>query len=462
MREAQAAAPRGVLTTRMVGKRRRPAVSSGVARLALGFGAILLAGTLILTTPLASEEGHWVNVKDALFTAVSAICVTGLTVVDTPTHWSALGEVVILVLIQVGGLGYMVGTTVVMWALGRQIGIRDRNMLRLYYGAPSLHETFSFARSVALFTFIAEGAGAIVLWGAFRAEGVPPNRAAWWGLFHSVSAFNNAGFSLTGRDMMPYHGNPVILGTLIVLIFLGGIGFLPVVNLMRRRSFGRLPLDNKLIYLTSAALLALGMLFTAAVEWRNDGTLGALPPVERPLVALFQSTSARTAGFSAIDMSQLHDQTKFATIGLMFIGAAAGSTGGGLKVGAFSLLFAVMVATIRGNDEVAAFRKRVPQAVIQQATTLALYHVALLFAFGLALTFTVDRPFIDVLFEAQSAISTVGLSTAGTVNFGADGHLILILAMLAGRFSPVMLVLYMTRPHRKVPYHHPVDSVRLS
>jgi trk system potassium uptake protein TrkH len=161
-------------------------------------------------------------------------------------------------------------------------------------------------------------------------------------------------------------------------------------------------------------------------------------------------------------MSQLHDQTKFATIGLMFIGAAAGSTGGGLKVGAFSLLFAVMVATIRGNDEVAAFRKRVPQAVIQQATTLALYHVALLFAFGLALTFTVDRPFIDVLFEAQSAISTVGLSTAGTVNFGADGHLILILAMLAGRFSPVMLVLYMTRPHRKVPYHHPVDSVRLS
>lgn len=462
MREAPAEAPHGILTTRMVGQRRRPAVSSGVARLAVGFGLILLVGTLILCTPAASESRTWVHPKDALFTAVSAICVTGLTVVDTPTHWSALGEVVILLLIQVGGLGYMVGTTVVMWALGRQIGIRDRNMLRLYYGAPSMHETFSFARSVAVFTFVAEAAGAVILWGAFRGEGVPSGQAAWWGIFHSVSAFNNAGFSLTGRDMTPYTGNPVILGTLIVLIVLGGIGFLPVVNLMRRRSFARLPLDNKLIYITSGVLLVSGMLFTAAVEWNNQRTLGALDPVERPLVALFQSTSARTAGFSAIDMSGLHDQTKLATIGLMFVGAAAGSTGGGLKVGAFSLLFAVMVATIRGADEVSAFRKRIPQAVIQQATTLALYHVALLFGFGLALTFTVDRPFIDILFEAQSAISTVGLSTAGTVNFGADGHLVLILAMLAGRFSPVMLVLYMTRPRRKVPYHHPIDSVRLS
>lgn len=454
--------PRGILTTRMEGRRRRPMVGSGVAQLALGFGAILLAGTLVLMTPLASEGDGWVHWKDALFTAVSAICVTGLTIVDTPTHWSMLGEVVILVLIQIGGLGYMVGTTVVMWALGRRIGIRDRNMLRLYYGAPSMQETFSFARAVALFTLVAEGIGAIVLWGAFRAEGVAPNQAAWWGLFHSVSAFNNAGFSLTGQDMTPYTDNPVILGTLAILIVMGGLGFLPIINLMKRRSFGRLPLDNKLIFATSGALLVAGMLFTAVVEWNNERTLGGLPAIERPGVALFQSVSARTAGFSAIDMSGLHDQTKLATIGLMFIGTAAGSTGGGLKVGAFSLLFAVMVATIRGQDEVSAFRKRIPQAVIQQATTLALYHVALLFAFGLALTFTTDRPFIDVLFEAQSAISTVGLSTAGTVGFGADGHLVLILAMLAGRFSPVMLVLYMTRQRKRVTYHHPIDSVRLS
>ncbi|GIW12584.1 MAG: hypothetical protein KatS3mg062_0023 [Tepidiforma sp.] len=345
----------------------------------------------------------------------------------------------------------MVGTTVVMWALGRRIGIRDRNMLRLYYGAPSMHETFSFARSVAMFTFLSEAVGALVLWGAFRAEGVSSGTAAWWGIFHAVSAFNNAGFSLTGRDMLPYAGNPVILCTLMLLIILGGIGFLPIITLLRRRSFNRLPLDNKLIFATSGVLLSAGMLFTAAVEWKNDQTLGSISPAERPLVALFQSTSARTAGFSAIDTSGLHDQTKLATIGLMFVGAAAGSTGGGLKVGAFSLLFAVMVATIRGSDEVSVFRRRIPQAVVQQATTLALYHVALLFGFTLALTFTANRPFIDILFEAQSAISTVGLSTVGTVNLGADGHFVLILAMLAGRFSPVMLVLYMTRPRRKAP-----------
>jgi trk system potassium uptake protein TrkH len=446
----------------MIGKRRPPLVGSGVARLAGGFGIILLTGTLILSTPLASEDGEWVNFQVALFSAVSAICVTGLTIVDTPAHWSMLGEVTILVLIQIGGLGYMVGTTVVMWALGRQIGIRDRNMLRLYYGAPSMQETFSFARSVALFTVIAEGVGAIVLWGAFRAEGVPAGQAAWWGIFHSVSAFNNAGFSLTGQDMMLYADNPVILGTLIVLIFLGGIGFLPVVNLMQRRSFGRLPLDNKLIFATSGCLLAAGMLFTAAMEWNNPRTLGAVEPIERPVVALFQSTSARTAGFSAIDTAGMEDQTKLATIGLMFVGAAAGSTGGGLKVASFALLLAVMISTIRGRDEVSAFRRRIPPMVIRQATTLALYHVALLFGFTLALTITADRAFLDLLFEAQSALSTVGLSTTGTVVLGGDSHVVLMLAMLAGRFSPVMLVLYMTRPRRKEPYHHPVDSVRLS
>jgi trk system potassium uptake protein TrkH len=247
-----------------------------------------------------------------------------------------------------------------------------------------------------------------------------------------------------------------------MLIVLGGIGFIPVVTIMRRRSFTRLPLDNKLILVTTGGLLIAGALFTAADEWNNDRTLGKLDPIERPLVALFQSTSARTAGFSAIDMSGLHDQTKLATIGLMFVGAAAGSTGGGLKVGAFALLFAVMVATIRGSEEVSAFRRRIPPLVIQQATTLALYHVALLFGFTLALTLAANQPFIDLLFEAQSAISTVGLSTAGTVNLGSGAHLVLILAMLAGRFSPVMLVLYMTRPRRKVAYHHPVDSVRLS
>lgn len=462
VRDAQAAVPRGILTTQMVGKRRRPVVGSGIGQLAIGFGLILLAGTLLLSTPIASEERSWVNPKDALFTAVSAICVTGLTVVDTPTHWSAFGEAVILVLIQIGGLGYMVGTTVVMWALGRRIGIRDRNMLRLYYGAPSMHETFSFARGVAVFTFISEALGAVVLWGAFRAEGESSGTAAWWGIFHSVSAFNNAGFSLTGRDMTPYTGNPIILGTLIVLIVLGGIGFIPVVTVMRRRSFTRLPLDNKLILATTAVLLISGAAFTAADEWNNDRTLGSLDPIERPLVALFQSTSARTAGFSAIDLSGMHDQTKLATVGLMFVGAAAGSTGGGLKVGAFALLFAVMVATVRGSEEVSAFRRRIPAAVIQQATTLALYHVALLFGFAFALTMAAERPFIDLVFEAQSAISTVGLSTTGTVSLGSSAHFVLIVAMLAGRFSPVMLVLYMNRPRRKVAYHHPVDSVRLS
>lgn len=426
-----------------------------------GFGLVLLAGFLLLMLPVSSDGGGWTDAKTALFTAVSAICVTGLVVEDTSGHWSNFGEVVVLLLIQVGGLGYMAGTTMVLWALGRRLGLRDRHMLRLYYGAPTLRETLSFARAVALFSLAFEAVGAVALTASFAADGVPFQRAAWWGVFHSVSAFNNAGFSLTGSDMAAYSGEPWILATISLLVIAGGLGFLPLVTWARRRDFERLPLDHKLVFATSAVMLLLGTLFVGVAEWNNDATLGGMPAEERPMAAFFHSANSRSAGMSTVDIGEMQDETKVSTIGLMFVGGAAGSTAGGLKVGAFSLLLFVMLAALRGQPEVSVFSKRVPVELVQQATTLALYYVGILFAFSLLLTMTTDEPFLELVFEAMSALGTVGFSSVGTAAISDAGHVVLIAAMVVGRFGSLMLVLYMTKPRRRVAFRHPVDSVRL-
>lgn len=450
----------GIHTARVGERKKRRAVDSGIAQVAAGFGFVILTGFILLSLPFSSSGGGWGEPREALFTAVSAVCVTGLIVVDTPQHWTLFGEVVVLALIQVGGLGYMVGTTVVLWALGRRLGIRDRNMLRQYYGAPSMGETLNFARAVGLFTLAFEATGMVILTAVRYSQGDSLGDAAWWGLFHAVSAFNNAGFALSPITLAGESGNTVVVLTMVVLILAGSLGFLPVMALLRWRSFSRLALDHKLVLTTAAAMLVLGTLFVTALEWNNEATVGGHSTAEKPLAGLFH-TANRTSGFSAFDVGAMSDETKLVTIGLMFVGGAAGSTAGGLKLGAFSLLLALMITTLKGEQHVSVFRRRVPQLVVQQATTLALFYVGLIFGFSVLLTLTTDQPFIDVIFEAVSALCTVGFSAAGTLAFGSVGHVILIAAMLIGRFSPLMLVLYMTKPRRQVDYRHPTDSVRL-
>lgn len=454
------AAATGILSQRMAMRPRLRGPGSGISQVAAGFGAVVVVGTLLLMLPFASDSGEWVSPRTAFFTATSAVCVTGLIVADTHVHWSGFGHVVVLVLIQVGGLGYMLGTSVVFWVVGRQMGLRDRNMVRLYYGAPSMAETFSFAKAVGLFSLVFEVAGIAVLSAAFMLDGTPPGKSLWWGVFHSISAFNNAGFSVTGSDMTPYAANPLILLTLTVLILAGAVGFLPIATFMRRRSFRRLPLDSKLIFVTSGCVLVAGAIFVGVAEWRNDDTLGGMEVRHRPVAALFHSVN-RTAGFSVVDVGAMTDESKVSTMGLMFVGGAAGSAAGGLKVAAFSLLLAMMVATLRGREVVTAFGRRIPPLVIQQATTLALYYVAMVFVCTIALTVTSDLEFVDVVFEAVSAVGTVGFSAGGTLSFGGAGHAVLIVAMLFGRFSPLLLILYMSQPRRKLRYHHPSDSLRL-
>lgn len=453
----------GTFTMSLSRPRPARALGSGWTRIGAGFALIIAAGTVLLMLPFAHEGGESTSFMDALFTAVSAVCVTGLVVVETQEHWSFFGEAVILVLLQVGGLGYMVGTSMVLWVLGRRLSVRDTHMLRLYYGAPTAGEAIAFALRVVKFALAFEAVGIAILWVAFVRADVSAAESAWWAVFHSLSAFNNAGFAITGADMVPYAADPLLLGTISILVIAGGIGAVPFFAVARRRSLRNLPLDANLIFITTIVLLVLGTGYIAIAEWSNPATLGAIAEGDRPMLAFFQATMPRTAGFSAIDTGALRDETKFLQVGLMFIGGAAGSTAGGIKVGAFSVLFVGMVATLRGRNEIVGFHRTIPPMVIRQALTLGLLMVAATFALTTVLLVAAgdEFRFIDVVFEAQSALSTVGLSGGITAEFNGFGKAALIAGMIIGRFGPLLLVLEMTRTRRRPPMRRPEDSIRL-
>lgn len=438
---------------------RRP--GSGAFTVVGGFGAILLIGTILLTLPISTESGDWAHPYDAFFTAVSALCVTGLVVVETQTHWSFWGELWILLLFQAGGLGYMLGTSLALWVMGRRLGLRDTYMLRMYYGAPSMGEAFQFVKRVALFALVFEVTGALVLWVAFVTQGIAPLEAVWWSIFHAVSAFNNAGFNVTGNDLVDFRNDAPVLLTVTTLVVAGGLGAVPVLALVGRRSLRRLPLDAKLIFLTTGALLAVGTGFLMAVEWNNPDTLGSSDVAHRPILAFFQAAVPRTAGFSAIDVVDLNDESKFFEMALMLIGGAAGSTAGGIKVGTFALLFFAIFAAVRGRSEVLALGRRVPPGVILQAVSIVLLGIAVAFLVSLALLSSTDARDIDVLFESLSAVGTVGLSTGVTGDANSFARAVLIVAMILGRFGPLLLVLEMNRPRQQSTFRLPDDSIRM-
>lgn len=452
----------GTYTVTMQRPRRARRVGSGSLQVIAGFGLILLIGTVLLTLPWAAEDRTATHPFDALFTAVSALCVTGLVVFDTQTHWSFFGEAVILLLFQIGGLGYMLGTSLILWLLGRQLGLRDRYMLRRYYGAPSMGETLHFARNIALFAFTFELVGIVALYIAFVSEGVAFDTAVWWSVFHAISAFNNAGFNVTGADLYMFVNDIPVLMIVSTLIVFGGIGAVPMLALQRRRSFRRLPLDSKLIYLTTAGLLVVATVFIMTIEWDNAATLGQADTLHRPFVAFFQAVVPRTAGFSAIDINAMYDESKFFHMTLMLIGGAAGGTAGGIKVGTFIILGFAMVAALRGSQEVRALGRSVPLQVVLQALTITLLAIAVAFVVALWLLVTTDdMAGIDIVFDTLSALGTVGLSTGVTENASRLAQAILIPAMLLGRFGPLLLVLEMTGRRHKSTFRAPEDSIRL-
>ena len=427
-----------------------------------GFASFVLVGGLILTLPAASAAGQWTPLLDALFTATSAVCVTGLVVVDTGTYWSPFGEVIVLVLVQLGGLGYMTSSTLLLLLLRRRASMRERILLREELGKGGLGSVLSLARRVIVLTLVAEVVGALLLTAAFLPILAPP-QAVWWGVFHAVSAFNNAGFDLVGnfRSLVPFNHEASVLLPIAGLLICGGLSFTAIEDLRAWRGFARLTLDSKLVVLTTAALLVLGTLGVLLAERNNVATLGDMPLDQRLLNAFFTGVTPRTAGFNSVDTSAMTENGLFVLIALMFVGGAAGSTAGGIKVQTFSLLFFAIVSTVRGRGEVECFGRRVPTPYLMRAIAVALLALALVFTVAFALTLTEQRRFLDLLFEAFSAFGTVGMSTGLTPDLTSVGRVIVGLTMFAGRLGPLTLVLALTARERQAAYRWPEEGVKI-
>lgn len=442
---------------------RRPPPASLV--LVAGFTAMIALGTIALMLPISSESGAITPFIDALFTATSAVCVTGLVVVDTGTYWSPVGQAAILLLIQAGGFGFMTSSTLLLlFLVRRRTTLRDRVVAQESLGGLQLGAVAPLVRRIAIFTIAAEIVGAIILTAAFAAsEAVDGPASAWWGVFHSVSAFNNAGFDIIGgfRSLTPFADHWVIVPIIGLLVVLGGIGFAIVGDVWSKRSWVRLALESKLVLSASLVLLAFGALFVAFSEWENPATLGALSDGDRVLNSIFLSVSARTAGFNTIDTGSLLEPTLFVVIALMFIGGASGSTAGGIKVNTLSVLVIAIVSTIKGDPSATAFGRRIQHAVVYRALSVALLSIGVFFTIALALSLLLDSLFIEIIFESVSAFGTVGLSTGITPDLNEAGRLVVTAGMFAGRLGPLTLVLALAARAHVVAYRPAVESVRI-
>jgi trk system potassium uptake protein TrkH len=446
--------------------RRRRAPTPAPLLLIYGFMALIALGTALLMLPISTRDGSVPSFIDALFTATSASTVTGLVVVDTAEHWSAFGHVVLMGLIQAGGFGIMAGSTLLLLLLVRRgTRLRERVLVQETVGTPSLSSAGTIVRRVAIFSVACEAAGAVVLAAGFlgRGAGGDPLGSIWWGIFHSVSAFNNAGFDLTGdfRSLSGFADDWLVLLTMGVLLTLGGLGYAIVADVYDRRRWVRLALETKIVLVTSAVLLFGGALLIAAIEWYNPATLGAFPETSRPLNALFESATLRTAGFSVMPTAGLEEASLFVVMALMFIGGASGSTAGGIKVNTFSLLLIAIVSTVRGQPSATAFGRRVKHELVYRALAVALIAIAALFVVGLLLTLTTDVGFVNILFEAVSALGTVGASTGITPQTDTVARIVLIVAMFAGRLGPLTLVLALASRSRPVSHRPAVESIRI-
>lgn len=433
---------------------------------ALGLLAIVLVSGALLTLPWFSRTGEWTPFIDALFTAVSAACVTGLVVVDTRDHWNVAGQFLIMTLIQIGGLGFMVGASLLLRALQRGASSL-RDTLLLQDGAPtlSLREAAELSGRIVRFTLLMEGIGAVVLATRFAFD-EPLHTAVWKGVFHSISAFCNAGFDLQGgfRSFSPYRDSVVVNVMLMILIQAGSLSYLFFADIAIRRRFQRLTLESKIILIMNVLMLFLGASIFLGAEWNTS--LSGVPVAERPLVALMQSVSARTAGFASVNFDTVTNITLFSWVAIMFVGGASGSTAGGVKLTTVGIVGLAVVSTLRGQLEPQVFGRRIPASLVFRAMAV----IAIMFAAHFLATLGVvisehltggDEQFIDILFESMSALATVGLSTGITPVLSDPAKLVLCATMFLGRLGPLTAVYALQLRQHVVRYKFPEAPVRI-
>ena len=431
---------------------RRPRQLFGVSTILLsGFALLILAGGGLLILPIASQSGEFTPPTTAFFTSISAVTVTGHIVVSTPDYWTPFGQAVIFVLMTVGGLGFMVLSTFLLLLIGSRATLQERiltyGFMRDTVGVEQMQGLRRIGRQVLLLVFSLYILGAIILFSQINGlDGVGPLRSFWHSLFLSVSSFNNAGFNIIPEvpagNAARFVSNFAVLIPMTVLMVLGGLGWVIIVDVWRHRRFGRFSLDTKLVVVTSLGLWVLGAAVLLSAEVQNADTMGALSWPQRAVGVVFQSVSGRTAGFSIIDFGYAEEVTRMAFSALMFIGGAAGSVAGGIKVVTFAVIVAAVVSSLRGRVHAEAFGREIPQSQLHRALTVAVMGVGcLVIAVPVVASIESDIPFLHLLFDTVSALGTTGASTGIVPDLGITGKVVFMIAMFVGRLGPVTLAL---------------------
>lgn len=406
-------------------------------RVVLGFVFIILIGALLLMLPISARNGQSTDFFTCLFTATSTTCVTGLTLVDTYTHWSFFGHVIMICLIQIGGLGFMTILSLAFFMSHRRIGLRDRMMMMQSFNLDSMEGVVKLVRHVLTATLVIEGIGAMILAGCFIPQ-MGLARGIWSGIFHSISAFCNAGFDILGKydpnsSLIHYQRNAVVLLTISALIIIGGLGFFVWEDIYQQKNRRRLSLHSKMVLIITPALLFIGTAGFFIMEMNNPETLGGLPWWDKLLGAFFQSTTARTAGFDAMGQAGITEQSKLLTTILMFIGGSSGSTAGGVKTVTVGILVLTTISTMQSKRDLVIFGWRIGHTQILYAVSLIILGAFLVVCGGLFISLLDNVSLYDAIYETASAYGTVGLTSGVTENASTLSRAILILYMFFGR-----------------------------
>lgn len=429
-------------------------------KLILGFLFAILLGTFILMMPFSLREGEKLNFLSSLFTIVSAVCVTGLTVVDVSKVFSPAGDLVIIFFIQLGGLGVMTFSSILFLVMGKRMTFYERELLKEERNADNSGEISGFIKKLLLTVFVIESIGAIILTWEFSKE-MPLNKAVFYGIFHSISAFCNAGFALFSNNLEAYKANPVINLTIGYLITLGGIGFAVITSVIMviRRGIDRFNLTSKVAIIISMILTFGGMILFFVLEYSNPATLGDLNFVQKVLASYFQSVTLRTAGFNTIPLGELRNSTIFMCCILMFIGASPGSTGGGIKTTTFGVILFYVIGIVKKKENVEIFNRRLDWEIMNRA--LAILVLAITYVIVVIMLMLIAESFSpeEIMFEVISAFGTVGLTLGITPDLTTFSKLLLIITMFIGRLGPMTFALAIGETKKKALSKYPKENI---
>lgn len=426
----------------------------------LGFAFIILIGAFLLNLPIASKNGESVGVINALFTATSAVCVTGLIAVDTAMHWTTFGHIVIITLIQIGGLGFMTIATLFALIAKKKINLKERLLIQESLNQFDLSGLVKLTRHVLMMTFIIEGIGALMLATQFVPE-LGFGKGVWYGIFHSISAFCNAGFDLMGSVSGPYTSltsyvnNFTVSATVCSLILLGGLGFPVILDIIKVQKFKKLTIHSKVVLVTTAIVTALSVIIIFIVEFNNPDTMGNFSFGNKILASIFQSITARTAGFNTIDLALMHQGGIFVIIMLMFIGASPASTGGGIKTTTIATVALYVKASILGKEDVEVYGRRLDMSIIKKSMGIFFIAISMISLGTLLISITEPQfSLVDAWFEVMSALTTAGLSIGGSPSLSIVGKILIMCYMFIGRVGSLTIFVALTAKTAKAKNTH--------